>query len=648
MRRTIGLTTMGLVSVGLLACSSSGDIGYGSGGGSASGSGSPSTGTGSTGTGVDLSKRVDKIDIVLGIDNSRSMADKQEILSLALADLMQSLTNPPCLDSSGVAVATQPATGLEACPSGSQRQFAAIDDIHVGVVTTSLGGHGSDSCPAQDTASCPNGAVNTTNDDRGHLVSRSDPCGSGNVPTYESKGFLSWDPKQEQAPPGAADFSTFAGGINDLVLGAGQLGCGYESQLESWYRFLVEPDPYDTLTVPNKTDASQDNYLKLQLNGTDATLLAQRTDFLRPDSLVAILMLSDENDCSMKEYGQFWFAAQQRNPSDVTKSFYLPMAREVCQTNPNDPCCVSCGQNTPPTCQYPNPKDDPACQANAGQHTALTDDPNLRCWDEKRRFGIDFLYPTDRYVSGLSSTTVPNRNGDMVQNPLFANLQDSSQPSGRDASLVILSGIVGVPWQDLARDPTDLTKGYKSAEELAHKTNGITTWDVILGDPTTNTAPLDPHMIESPAPRSGTDPLTGVSLAPVTAAAGADAINGHEWTTSDSAGAPSDLQYACIFPLAVPRDCASMANAGGCDCTAADNDNPLCQADPTTGERTLQVNAKAYPAPRQLEVIRGLGPQGVVSSICPAQQGDSTRSDYAYRPAVRALIERVQSRLPLP
>ena len=28
---------------------------------------------------------------------------------------------------------------------------------------------------------------------------------------------------------------------------------------------------------------------------------------------------------------------------------------------------------------------------------------NLRCFDQKRRFGIDFLYPVDRYVAGTTS-----------------------------------------------------------------------------------------------------------------------------------------------------------------------------------------------------------------------------------------------------
>jgi len=38
-------------------------------------------------------------------------------------------------------------------------------------------------------------------------------------------------------------------GVRVMVLGAGQTGCGYESQLESWYRFLVDPDPYQSISI---------------------------------------------------------------------------------------------------------------------------------------------------------------------------------------------------------------------------------------------------------------------------------------------------------------------------------------------------------------------------------------------------------------
>ena len=35
------------------------------------------------------------------------------------------------------------------------------------------------------------------------------------------------------------------------------------------------------------------------------------------------------------------------------------------------------------------------------------DNLNLRCFNQKQRFGIDLLYPTERYVSGFGDGTVP-------------------------------------------------------------------------------------------------------------------------------------------------------------------------------------------------------------------------------------------------
>jgi hypothetical protein len=80
----------------------------------------------------------------------------------------------------------------------------------------------------------------------------------------------------------------------------------------------------------------------------------------------------------------------------------------------------------------------------------------------------------------------------------------------------------------------------------------------------------------------------------------------------------------------------------GCDCNAG-TDNPVC--DPTN--KTMQVRAKAYPGQRELSVLKGVGTQGVVASICPTQLADATKADYAYRPAVAALVARVKGRLKL-
>src|SRR5690606_13665243 len=81
---------------------------------------------------------------------------------------------------------------------------------------------------------------------------------------------------------------------------------------------------------------------------------------------------------------------------------------------------------------------------------------NLRCYNQKQRFGFDLLYPIDRYVSGLRDPQVfdTKRCDDaggcpIVPNPLFSP-REASEP--RDPSHVFLAGIVGVPWQDIATE----------------------------------------------------------------------------------------------------------------------------------------------------------------------------------------------------
>ncbi|MDI3290603.1 hypothetical protein [Polyangium sp. 15x6] len=570
---------------------------------------------------------VEKLDLLLALDNSRSMADKQALLASAVPDLVLRLVNPPCVSPEGVAAQQQPDHPLDLCPAGTSRVMPPVLDIHIGVLSSSIGGHGADSCPdlVPDEKACA-GQANTTNNDKGHLVARLDACGGALAPTYEDRGFLAWDPAQSLLPPGEEDLATLGASLRDMVAGVGPIGCEYESQLESVYRFLVDPDPYASISVVNHRATPE---------GTDTALLQQRKAFLRPDSMLAIVLLSDENDCSIKEYGQFYYVGMGKRPDGT--DVRMPRARKECTIDPNDPCCKSCGQD-PGSCP-----EEAACMGPDGQPALLApeeDDPNLRCWDQKRRFGIDFLYPVDRYVKAFSSEEIQNRAGDLVPNPLFTDPDPNDGVwQTREPRDVFFAGIVGVPWQDVARDPTDLGKGLKSAAEIEAPLDaaGATTWDVILGDPTNYVRPLDPLMIESVAKRAGTNPITGHALVDANAPT-KNPINGHERTI-----AGDDLQYACIFPLpkGQERDCTDET-LPGCDCKATDNDNPVCAPNPMAGGApTLQVRAKAYPSLRQLAVMKGLGEQAVVASVCPASIEDASGPGAGYRPAVDALHARM-------
>lgn len=577
---------------------------------------------------------VDKVDLLIAIDNSRAMADKQKLLEEAIPELVHRLVNPRCVDENGVPTPMQPSgpyAPFEVCPEGTTRELNRVIDMHIGVITSSLGGHGADSCPDIDLAlkECLP-APNTTNNDRGHLIDRADQCGQATVPTFMNKHFLAWDPINTYGGEAIVDEGTkgIIPSFRDIIVGAGQIGCEYASQLESIYRFLADPNPYEKIEVIDG---------KAVASGTDAVLLQQRAEFLRSDSLLAIVMLTDANDCSIKEYGEFYKVGQLRNGVTPVR---MVRPRQECATDPHDPCCKSCEQaqgSCPddPTCQDPNGGMGPALL------TETEDNISLRCWDQKRRFGIDFLYPTDRYVQAFSSAKIADRDGNIVANPIFSNLDATNANSPiRHASLVMVAGIVGVPWQDIARDPHDLTKGFKDANEFKATIGetGLTTWDVILGDPAKNVKPLDPLMIETYEKRTGTNPITGDELVDASNPQG-NPINGHEWTILNDA-----LQYACIFPILAgyERDCTNT-DLPSCDCISKTNDNPLCQADPNNANSmTLQVRAKGLPGLRPLEVLQGLGPRGIVTSICPAQVNDQGAADFGFNPAFGAIIDRMK------
>ncbi|HXK19998.1 MAG TPA: hypothetical protein VNG33_19440, partial [Polyangiaceae bacterium] len=183
-------------------------------------------------------------------------------------------------------------------------------------------------------------------------------------------------------------------------------------------------------------------------------------------------------------------------------------------------------------------------------------------------------------------------------------------------------------------------------------------WEMILGDNKAGSndvpvPPTDPFMIEQPDERmaGAKNPVTGDAIvASSSMNPKASAINGHEQVNV----ANTDLQYACIFPLATPLTCdQARDDAGqGCDCFQSGTDlmsynRPLCQPPGGGAPTTTQSFAKAYPGTRHLEVLKEFKANSIVASICPkyASKADMTNPDYGYNPAVKAIIDRLKEAL---
>jgi hypothetical protein len=588
---------------------------------------------------------VDKIDLLFMIDNSRSMADKQRILQDAVPQLLNRLINPACFNPDTEQLSNPP------CGPGTEQEFKPIDDIHIGIVTSSLGGHGADTCSQDVMYETQEEA--SQQDDKGQLLPtlpRRDGAGNPvNLPQYNgNSGFLVWDPSNKHTPPGEGTEQTLVQNFTTQVSATGELGCGFEASLEAWYRFLIDPDPpQNVVKMGNEAIVQRPNQAIIQ----------QRRAFLRPDSLVAVIMLTDENDCSTFDGGIAWLAGQGSADGGF---FTLPRATAACQSNPNSNCCRSCRseESAPPAGCDPLGSD-PGCAQPF--HSVESDPLNLRCWDQKRRYGVDFLYGVGRYIEGLTSPTIHNFEDRVVPNPLYMDLSGNNQP-GRDAALVFLAGIIGVPWQDIATEETlpatvnDLK--YMTAREITREGR----WAMILGDPgaTPPKPPTDALMFESPYDRTTlqglntSHPLGLGNLVPATGPIRGNPMNGNEFVPGPGAGPArdDDLQYACIFPLGniltMPRQCGSTQ---GCDCSTNDQGlttdgrvgKPLCNG-------TEQTYAKAYPGLRHLQVLKGIGEQvpqvnnAIVASICP-KITDRSNPAYGYNPAVAAIIERLKEQL---
>ena len=201
--------------------------------------------------------------------------------------------------------------------------------------------------------------------------------------SWNGSGFLAWDPRRRTStmPPGEQNLGASLTTSRAQLGASGEIGCG----LRIVARGLVP--------LPRRSGAARARMSVVDNNGSASArkdsstrrYSTQRAAFLRDDSLLAIVMLTDENDCSIiDDDGQQGFlVTSTRCP--------LPRASSQCAADPNDRCCHSCAARRSARAARRTSKTPSARRRAAAEATHRSpsneDKSDLRCFDHKRRFG---------------------------------------------------------------------------------------------------------------------------------------------------------------------------------------------------------------------------------------------------------------------
>ncbi len=187
------------------------------------------------------------LDVLMAIDNSNSMAEEQASLAVQLPRVAEILASGD-LEGDGV------------------QDFPAVETLHIGIVTADMGAGGF-AVPTCDPADFGDDGILRT-EGSGVLPS----C----APTYP--GYATYVADEPGADP-----SAFATDVACVAV-AGTGGCGFEQQLEAALK-AVTPST-SSVTFSEGTPGHGDN--------TNA-------GFVRADSVLAVLEVTDEDDCSVSD-----------------------------------------------------------------------------------------------------------------------------------------------------------------------------------------------------------------------------------------------------------------------------------------------------------------------------------------------------------
>ncbi len=215
---------------------------------------------------------LDKVDLLLMVDNSNSMRDNQTNIMSQFQTMIQTLTRPPCVSPTN----TTPHPCVASDPTDTPR-YQAIADMHVGVVSSDLGTPGSSVPGCSNSDLGDDGLLNPIRN--GQALSHHEPWTTA-PPTFGRPSDC-MDPNQFPSfityYSGTTNATTF---VHDFQCNAGLFvnGCGLESQLDAVYRALIIHDATDR---PGNTSPN--------------------AGFLRENALLAIVMLTDEEDGSVRD-----------------------------------------------------------------------------------------------------------------------------------------------------------------------------------------------------------------------------------------------------------------------------------------------------------------------------------------------------------
>jgi hypothetical protein len=244
---------------------------------------------------------VDKVDLLFMVDNSNSMAQEQGSLRAQFPKLITVLT-----------------TGMRSATD--TMPFPPAKDLHVGVVSSDMG------IPGYDFGSC-----RADGGDDGVLQHAPHPDATHTCDASYPMAYLAYNQKLTPDPSATVKFANDFGCI--AALGTG--GCGFEEQLEAPLKALwpkIYMDANGNVAVNPIKFLADNNHPDNQYgHGDGANAGFLRNDVTQGLSLIAIVVVTDEEDCSVKTTEHFHKAQDYPDTSpykteDINlRCFYNPM-----------------------------------------------------------------------------------------------------------------------------------------------------------------------------------------------------------------------------------------------------------------------------------------------------------------------------------